>query len=75
MIVFVCGDVLQVGGKKAYGIIAPVVQELFAVHLSGRVGLIEFKDGHQLDRIDAEFFQIGNFFLQSGKSPLMLHAR
>ncbi len=73
MIVFIICDIGGVGGEKAHGIVAPVVQKLFAVHLSGGYGLIELKDGHQLHRVDSQLFQIGDFFHQPGEGAAMGH--
>ena len=62
---FLIGDIVGVGGKEAHRIIAPVVQELLAVHLPGVDGLVEFEDGHQLHRVDPQLLQIGNLLHQA----------
>ena len=59
--------------KVTDSIIPPVLQKRVPVDFSGIDRLVKFKYRHQFHRVDAELFQIRNFFLQSLKSSSMLH--
>ena len=60
--------------KKAARIVAPIIQQALAVHLSCRHRLVKLKDRHQLHRIDPKLLQIRDLLTQSCKSTLMLDA-
>ena len=73
LVVFIVCDVTGIGGEEAYRIIAPVVQEILAVHSACVHGLVKFEDGHQLHRINAKLFQIGNLFHQACEGAPVLY--
>ena len=60
----VAGHVAAVGREEGHGVVAPVI----GADGFGAVGLFdgELVDGHQLDRGDAERFQVRNFFDDAG---------
>ncbi len=65
------GDIVSVGGKEPYRVVAPVVQELLAVHLPGVDGLVELEDGHQLHRVDPQLLQVGDLLHQASEGARM----
>ena len=67
------GRVPCIGSKKAYRIISPVIVELYSVHNPGILHLIEFEDGHQFHRINAEILQIRNLLTQAFIGSLCSH--
>ena len=74
LIVFDLGSIAGIRRKKAYRVIAPVIQQLPAVYLSAAVHFIKFKNRHQLHRIDSQFFQIWDFFHKTCKGSGIVHS-
>ena len=68
------GRVAGVRCEKADRIVAPVFEQSVAVYLTHIHALIEFKNRHELNGIDSQFFEVGNFFLQTGIGALVLDA-
>ena len=59
------GGITGIGRKEADRIVSPVIDQLIFIDQPCVAHLIKFKDWHQFYSIDPQFFQIGNFFLQS----------
>ena len=61
-VVFHVRCVACVGGEEADSAVAPVVEKLLPVVCPFVHELVELEDGHQLHRIDAQLFQVGDLF-------------
>ena len=72
MVEFRGGGVAGVGGKEADGVVAPVVEQLPAVHDALVRHLVKLKNGHQLHRVDPQLQQIGQLFQQALKGAGVL---
>ena len=62
-----------IGSEKTDRIVSPVVHHLTSVHDPAVFHLVKLEDRHQLHRIDAQFLQIRNLFLQSRKGARVFH--
>ena len=67
------GGVAGVGGEEADGVVAPVVEQLPAVHDALVRHLVKLEDGHQLHRVDTQLQQVGQLFQQTFKGAGVLH--
>src|SRR5699024_349462 len=74
-VVFYRRSIAGIRRKKAYCIVAPVIQERSSVHFSFSRHFIKLKNRHQLHRVDAQFPEIRDLFLQSPESTSMGCAR
>ena len=65
----------RVGREIADRVVAPVVEQMLAVHHALVCQLVKLKYRHQLDRVDPQLFQIRYLLHQPGKGTRMLHPR
>ena len=73
-VIFGAGCVARVWGKKADGIVAPVIIQFFSIDFPVVLHFIKFKDGHQFYHIDAKLQKIGKLFHQSCERSGFCHA-
>ena len=61
-VVFHGSRISRIWREKAYGIVSPVIQKLFAVH-NPLVGVfVKFENRHQLYGVDPQLLEVRDFF-------------